>query len=256
MREGYILIATGSNKYIEQAEQAAKSIRFFDKTRPICLAYEKAIKPQVSKLRFFDDTVKITRKLLGTENHLYLNELSPYEKTLYVDSDCLASSSRLLEAWIEFRKYSIVFPGSKIVEGWRVDTAKALARFKVSYLVKNNGGVFGFDNTKISEDFFKRSQKTFEKRIPEVTIKHCSGGGIANEPIWGSTLALQALPIFPLEYDLNVSTKRINGWSITSEPSIKLLKEQEKSPVFCHFLGLGKPKCPNNLYRAFLEVIC
>lgn len=256
--EGYVFIATGDNKYIRQAIDAASSIRYYDKERDICLIFDKDTKPTQEQLNRFDSYIVLRKQLIGTENHLYLNRLSPFERTLYVDSDCLATNPKLNPIWEEFQRYPVAFPGEKINSGvWRMNIKAILKRFKIEYVVRLNGGVFYFDKSKDSERFFSIAQGIFEKKVPEVLLKHINGGGYANEPIWGSSLAISELPIFPITHDLNVSTKKTKAWGITSEPSVVIEKEgSTHNPIFSHFLGMNnKVYRLSNLYRAFLEVI-
>lgn len=255
--EGYIFIATRRDRYVKQAISAAKSIRFFDKTRPIHIATDIPISTEDA--RKFDSVIEIERRLNGTENHLYLNELSRFDRTLYVDSDCLASNPRLLTIWEEIRKYNIAFPGEKVLGGkWRINISEARKRFNIDYIVRCNGGVFGFDKSKKSQEFFRCAQRMFEKKVPEVRVKHGSGGGYANEPIWGTSLAINLLPIFPMEHALAVSTRKLDKWEITNVPSIRLSKYgKDFDPIFSHFLGLGDGlSCPVELYDSFLKVLC
>jgi hypothetical protein len=252
--EGYLLVASNSRKYFTLAASAARSIRFFDSQRQICLACddEAAIAPEDRPV--FDHVVKLPRaELKGTEHHLYINLISPFERTLYVDSDCLLSSPRIGEIWGKLAGYNVTFPGRKITEGtWRVNIVELRQLLGLDYVVQLNGGVFYFDRSLQAATFFETAQQLFEKQRAQITTKHNSGGGLANEPIWGATMALTGSAIFPLTEHLNVSTLRTERWSIESAPCIRLWKDNATwSPVFCHFLGLGGPKCPNDLYRAF-----
>jgi hypothetical protein len=252
--EGYLLVATNNQKYFRLAGNAARSIRFFDDTRHICLACddESAIAPEDRGC--FDQVVTLSRTdLKGTEHHLYLDRVSPFERTLYVDSDCLLANPRIGEIWNKLASYDVTFPGRKITEGvWRVDITQLRQLLNLDYVVQLNGGVFYFNRSPAAARFFETAQQLFEQQRGRITTKHNTGGGLANEPIWGATMALTQASIFPLSEHLNVSTLRTERWSIDSEPRIQLWKDNATwSPVFCHFLGLGGAKCPNDLYRAF-----
>jgi hypothetical protein len=257
--EGYVLVATGTQKYFDLAARAAKSIRFFDRERGICLACDDESRISSESRLLFERVVRLGKVDLrkGTEHHLYLNQVSPFERTLYVDADCLLSNGRIHAIWEKFKSYHVTFPGRKLTEGtWRVDIAQIRERLAVDYVVQLNGGVFYFDRSSQSEEFFRVAQGLFETRSADITVKHNSGGGLANEPIWGVTMALTGAAIFPLSEHLNVSTLRTEKWAIESEPCIRLWKDNAVwLPVFCHFLGLYGPKCPNLLYNAFAALI-
>lgn len=256
--EGYMLVATKNPLYLKLARHAARSLKLYDPTRPVAIAVDDVLLPMARG--FGDQVVRLKNKrgLMGTEHHLFLNEFSPFERTLYIDCDCLAVSNRLADVWPEIATRHVLFPGQKISEGkWRVPINRVLKRFQISHIVRNNGGVFGFDKSEQAQAFFKRAQKLFEKKHPEITIKHVSGGGFANEPFWGTALAICGIDPYPDVNDLNVSTRNHTGWALHGGNGagrhLAIQKgDQWRHPIICHFLGIGGDKCPNDLYRALV----
>src|SRR5688500_5533863 len=99
--EGYVLVATGPEKYFAMAATAARSIRFYDPGRGICLACDNEASIAPGDRPLYDHVVKLrdVDRLRGTEHHLYLNRVSPFERTLYVDADCLLANDRIHETW-------------------------------------------------------------------------------------------------------------------------------------------------------------
>lgn len=259
--EGYLLVATKNPAYARMAASAARSLRHYDPGRPVVLAHDRAIAPFIQR-KHFDGTVIINREVTGTEHHLFLNELSPFERTFYVDCDCLAVSNRLPDVvWPGIKKRSVLFPGQKISEGkWRVDIPPVLKKFRIPYVVRNNGGAWGFDRSKKAEAFFSQAQSLFARKPPEITIKHVRGNGYANEPFWATSMALCGIEPLSDDEDLNVSTRHHSGWSIHGGNGAGLYVAIRKGdtvrhPLICHFLGLGGDKCPNDLYRAILATL-
>lgn len=255
--EGYLLVATKNPTYAKMAANAARSLRHYDPSRPVVLAHDSVIMPYINR-RFFDGTVAIKRELKGTEHHLFLEELSPFERTFYVDCDCLAASNMLPDVvWSGIKKHGVLFPGQKISTGkWRVDIPSVLKKFKIPYVVRNNGGAWGFDRSQKAQTFFRTAQGLFDRKPPEITIKHVRGDGYANEPFWGTALAICKIEPFADYEDVNVSTRNISSWSISGGGGAGRYLTLNKNgtvhhPLICHFLGLGGDKCPNDLYRAF-----
>ena len=254
--EGYLLVATKNPAYAKLAVNAARSLRHYDPHHPVVIAHDDPLAPYINR-RHFDGTVRIKRELMGTEHHLFLNELSPFERTFYVDCDCLATSNRLPDIiWPEIKKRGILFPGEKINSGkWRVDIPSVLKKFGVDYVVKNNGGAWGFDRSETAKQFFYRAQKLFAKKPHEITIKHVRGDGYANEPFWGTALAICRIEPFPECEDLNVSTRNHSGWEIHGGNGagryLTIRKgDTMRHPLICHILGIGGNRCPNDLYQA------
>jgi hypothetical protein len=259
--EGYLLVATRNPTYVKLAINAARSLHYYDPNRPVVLAHDDALKQYVNR-RHFEGTVKIRRELMGTEHHLFLNELSPFERTFYVDCDCLAVSNRLPDViWSGIKERGILFPGEKITEGkWRVPIPPVLKKFGISHVVKNNGGAWGFDRSDTAKQFFHRAQKLFSKKPPEITIKHVRGDGYANEPFWGTALSMCGIEPYPDTEDLNVSTRNHAGWSINGgNGKGRYLSIQKgltmRHPLICHFLGIHGDNCPNDLYRALVAAV-
>jgi hypothetical protein len=258
--EGYILVASGDQKYYKFAAQAARTIKYFDTQRAICLACDDKNAVAKTDLGLFDAfaVLRNTEKLRGTEHHLYMYDLSPFERTMYIDSDCLVASARIHDIWSKLRSSHVSFQGNRRVEGeWRrLDIAAIRRKFNLDYVLQLNGGVFYFDRSTEAQNFFGLAQSLFDARHPEITQTHVHGGGRSNEPIWAVAMALSRFAEMPLSSLWQLSTTRLERWSIDSAPSITMLKDGRlQTPIICHFLGLGGPKCPNDLYKAFCKVI-
>ena len=123
IKDGYLIVATGVEKYLALARNAARSLRHFDRKRGIALLCDREIKSMLENGKEpFDYIHELPTDLglIGTEIHLYLNQYTPFEKTIYVDSDCLASRSGLDSFWEDLKNYSVTFPGRKLQSGfWR-----------------------------------------------------------------------------------------------------------------------------------------
>lgn len=245
------------------AAQLASSIRYYDTRRKLCIVCDDPGKLG-ENIALFDHVVVIPREfehLRGTEIHLYLNNWSPYERTIYVDSDCLASSPRLLTIWDTLSEYNVTFPGIARESGtWRgVEIAELRRKIETSYIVQLNGGVFYFNKTAESADFFSMAQRLFLDRRTEISMPHKKGGGYSNELIWACALAISGTRILPLEEHMNISTLNIESYAIDIDtPEITVRKSAaEFKPIFTHFIGLGGQKTPvqNQLYREFYAAL-
>lgn len=182
MSEGYLAVATGDRKYFAQAATLARSIRFFDPVRQICLACDSDDLVSAEERTLFDSLVRLPAvgTLRGTEFHLYLDGVSPFERTLYVDSDCLVANKSIHVCWDSLRDYSVAFCGVKLTEGlWRrgVDAGRLRRMFSLDHIVKLSGGVFYFDRSEASHEFFAIAQDLFETRREEMSVKHGTAGG-------------------------------------------------------------------------------
>lgn len=88
--EGYTTIAVGDNMYIEMALNLALSIRSKD-SRPICLLTDQKtiVKPEIAE--YFDYIIRMSDEdcQVGAMNKINLFKYSPFDRTMYLDSDCL-----------------------------------------------------------------------------------------------------------------------------------------------------------------------
>ncbi|MGF7207277.1 hypothetical protein GGE65_001850 [Skermanella aerolata] len=261
MSEGYILISTGPEKYFDMAIQAAKSMRLFDPMRPICIACDDERLLDSPKADIFTNKYLIPDDMLhlkGTEFHLFVNRMSPFDRTMYVDADCLIASSRIVAIWEKLKEYHVTFPGIERSSGfWRLEIPPLIERFGLEFIVQLNGGVFFFDRSPEAEDFFKVAQDFFINHRDVATVKHRKGGGFSNESIWGLTMAKTRMKIYPLSDCWNISTLKWSAWYIGEDPlSLHLTKSDSSyQPAICHFIGLGQGHCPNDLYAKFSEMI-
>lgn len=257
MSEGYLLIATGDASYAELANNAARSLRAADRKRGIAIVMDEATGPRIN-LDLFTRKIMLPNrlgKLRGTEIHLHMDRLSPFDRTFYVDTDCMVGSAvRLGLAWRDFKHRPVVIHGEVRQSGdWRVPIDAVMREFKIPHVVKNNGGIVYFDKSRESSNFFNTARRLFSRKPKSITIRHVKGGGFANEPFWAVALALQKLPPVTTGYGLNTSARRIAAFTV-SAGEVELVRDGEITrPVFIHFLGLGGEMCCNALYQEMLS---
>lgn len=109
-KRGIILIATGSNIYIKMAFNLACSLRKMGSKIPVCLVHDKSI-DELSEFRQFQFSHKIRVTSEQSDNpfllKLYINELSPFDETIYLDVDML---------WMPFKGVNDLFESLKDVD--------------------------------------------------------------------------------------------------------------------------------------------
>lgn len=255
MKEGYLLISTGSERFVDRAAIAAMSIIARDGSRPICLACSPELYGHASSRygKTFSEIVKIQRHgLLGTELHLFMDELSPYDRTIYMDSDCLVCSDRIQDLWDKLGWVHIGISGSERRAGrWRVDVEAVRDRYKITHVVQNNGGVVYFDRSPQSTEFFSVVRSLFHGENPLIKIKHISGGGVANEPIYATAMAICGIRPIPVNSGMNVSVRNIVNKRITDRGFwIEKKDSQRQSVIIAHFLGMEEPGYSMDIYNS------
>jgi hypothetical protein len=99
--EGYVTLAMGSQRYFDIACMLALSLRFHDPARRICLLHDRHISLPAHAAAVFDDHVEIPidETYFGYANKLRVGPLSPYDRTMFVDADCLLAKDDISRVW-------------------------------------------------------------------------------------------------------------------------------------------------------------
>lgn len=158
MTQGYLLLATGPEKYTEMARNAAASIRIMDGTRDVCLVHDEAHAERDGDDRLFQHKACMPTDTLYPHvmNKIRLFDYSPFQQTMFVDADCLLMKRDVQRWWNDCATEPVNFVGRKSTEGeWKgIDVATIIKQESAPYLVQINSGTFCFDDSAASRDFF------------------------------------------------------------------------------------------------------
>jgi alpha-N-acetylglucosamine transferase len=93
--QGYLTLAMGAQKYVEMAVVLGLSLKTFDPKRPVCLLHDKHVMLPAYAERIFDQTILVSddTKYTGCMNKARLYDYSPFERTMFVDADCILMKS-------------------------------------------------------------------------------------------------------------------------------------------------------------------
>lgn len=93
---GVLLIALGDKVYGEQAYNLAMAIKYISPTTKVCLVHNDTSIANLPTLSFFDELVRIPEEYYTTDGKptyfkakLYLDKLTPFEHTMYLDTDVM-----------------------------------------------------------------------------------------------------------------------------------------------------------------------
>ncbi len=157
--QGYLALATGPRKYVELAMNLAASIKVVDPSRRVCLVHDRNTEVPKEAHRLFDDFAVLSddpayRPIL---NKLRLFDFSPYDRSMFVDADCLLVRPDVSDYWRRCAGQPFAITGEVLTEGvWKGNRVSALmADYQASYIVKMNSGVFYFDKSSAAQHFFR-----------------------------------------------------------------------------------------------------
>lgn len=261
--EGYLTLACGSRKYLDLAINLAASIRRWDSSRPICLVHDEYLPLTEQDRRLFDHCVLMEShpEFAGCANKLRLFDFSPYEKSFYIDSDCLVVKDDMDRHWRKFAGSGFNVAGGKSTSGhwYNFSIAEACARLNLKYIVQMNSGVIYFTREGGKPVFDEALRLYHEARDIVGSTHQKRADQLADEPFFGA--AMGKLEIEPVSYnpeegsimittlyarrlevDLNRGTSRIEkpaGFYVLNRLFAKSWVKH--SPTIVHFIAL-KPK--------------
>ena len=261
--QGYITLATGSSYYIELAINLALSIKLNDPTRPVCLVIDEGMKLPPKYTPFIDDLAYLQERtgFNGCLNKLRLHEISPYDESMFVDSDCILVKNDMDRHWHKFQAPGFSIAGGKVTRGhwYGFDITETNAALGIEYMVKMNSGVFYFRDGPETEEFFDTALKLVDTHKHLLGSFHRNKLQLADEPFIGAAqglLGMTPLSYAPEEGTIMVTT--IQSGDIQLDPFTKeshLIRKDDfrllgrflprrrvtHSPSFAHFVKL-KPR--------------
>jgi hypothetical protein len=199
---GYITLACGSDKYLRMAVTLALSIKLNDPTRPICLIHDENIRLDPGVEKIFDYLVLMPSEpdYVGCMNKIRLFDYSPFEKTIYIDSDSVMVKNDMEQHWKKFDGNYFNLAGTKKNSGvwYQLDLAEVCRKADVPYIVTMNSGVFYFERNARAKAFFEQVKELFvTKRDLVGRIHQGRLAQYADEPFIGLAMGLNG--IMPLD---------------------------------------------------------
>ena len=186
---GIITLAFGPKRYIEQAEALSASLKMHMPGIPMAIVTDRS-----TTSPYFDYVVLLNAEHgLGTVQKIWLDQYSPFDETLYVDSDCLVTRPFHKEL-SEIRGFDF----SPVVEqtltrsdedGFYFENlSAALTELNLDYFPKFNGGIYFFKKNAVSAAVFD-SARGLVKAAKTLGLKSFDKGGPADETLIGLALA-------------------------------------------------------------------
>jgi hypothetical protein len=201
--QGYLTLATGSRLFVEIALNLALSIKLNDPVRPLCLVTDADMDIPDTHRPFFDQVVFLPPRpgFHGCLNKLRTNEVSPYDETMFIDSDCLLVKNDMDRHWAKFISNGFMIAGGKKTYGYWYDfpITKVIDELDIPYMVQMNSGVFYFKKGAESDLFFKTVLELVEQHKELLGTFHRNRLQLADEPFIGA--ALGKMSIEPIAYN-------------------------------------------------------
>lgn len=255
--EGYVVLAFDDSRYMELAVNLALSVRRAD-TRPISVVVGGGVTVPAGVRSLFDQVIPAPadESLRGAMNKLHLATASPYDRTLYLDSDCLLFSPRIAFFWQKYRGRGFVVEGHRQSEGPAFacslgeKDASALCRLlNIPFLSVFNAGAIYFERGPEATRVFAATRALYDgPHRDAISYRYKHAGEYADEPFFG--VALGQLGIAPDEppptQRLQVTTPNITDAVMDIDTGdLRVVKQPPGGKprvwagVVAHFCGLA-----------------
>jgi hypothetical protein len=240
-------IAYGPRKYVRMARALSLSYRRLNPTRPIAIVTDRDNAAEMAN--YFDHVILYNPAYgSGVVQKLHADLYSPYDETLFVDSDCVfyKSPDRLWDLYAG-KPFSVrgwrYLTGSTAYERqnpyeWVRDTTEFLKRNSILRLPHFNSGVFFFTNEPLAAKLFAQARMVYAKRdaLGFVRFKNAP---IADEPAFAVAMELCGIDMDPWDADNGMQT----AINMQSGHSINVLEGQARfrksnvaaDPVLVHY---------------------
>jgi hypothetical protein len=236
MSAGLITIAYGPHKYIRMAEALALSYRRWNPTLRFCVVTDAA---NAGRLGAYFDIVRLVDPSYGkgVAQKLSVDRYSPFDETLFVDSDCVFYRDPAL-TWDAYATDDFV------IKGWNYlsredhhenvgNLAVLLEQTGIDRIGSFNSGMFYFRRTERADRLFTTSREIYERRA-DLAFKPFKNAPVAHEPVLAIAMEMCGIGFCPWDPTTGMET-----WiSMRDMQSVNVLRGDSR--VTKH----GKPVAP------------
>lgn len=198
MSRGVITLAFGKPKYIRMAKCLAKSLKRHDSELARAVVTDSA---DVELLGLFDYVIPYRLEYgPNLRQKMYLDLYSPFEETLFIDSDSLVVGP-LDDFWEAFHNYDFGAVGhATLRRGMRdpyLDTDFILSHFNLREIPKFNGGIYYFKRNKNAEEICHTARELLRdwERLKFRVFLGGSGGGPNDEALYSVAMAIHGIAL-------------------------------------------------------------
>ncbi|MFO1056430.1 MAG: hypothetical protein U1E53_05620 [Dongiaceae bacterium] len=214
MADGLITIAYGPRKYLRMARALALSYRRLGGRRPLAVVTDAA--GAAALLGCYDLVIPVDPALgQGVVHKLHLDRYSPFDATLFVDSDCLfyKHPERL---WRLYDRGEVSVRGWRYLTGdtdyerdapyeWVVDMKKFLGAAGIARLPHFNSGALFFRRSDRAEALFATARAVYDRRH-ELGLRPFKNAPANDEPILGIAMERCGVALDPWDPEEGMET--------------------------------------------------
>jgi hypothetical protein len=187
---GILTLAHGARRYTNMAKVLAQSLRVHCAGIPRALITDST-DPSLNRL--YDIQVPLKPEFgKGLQQKLYLDAYSPFDETLFIDSDCLVVRN-VAGIWSYFDGIPVGVIGGPMRDGyWFGDIAAIRSRFGLESIPRFNSGMVYFDRSEKAAAVFSTAREIM-RDYESLGFTPMRTGGKNDEPVLAVALALHGV---------------------------------------------------------------
>jgi hypothetical protein len=186
---GIITLAYGHPRFIEQARSLAHSLQVHAPKLPRTLITDSE-DPEIHR-QFTNIIAYRSEYGSGVRQKLFLDRYTPYDHTLFIDSDCLVLGD-LNAFWSAFAENYFGVPGYRYLQKGSTDpyfdVDHVLDVLHVTRIPKFNGGTYYFTRSAEATEFFNTARQ-FLENWRELRISEFRRNGPNDEALYAMAMA-------------------------------------------------------------------
>jgi hypothetical protein len=198
-QRGILTLAFGGDRYIEMAKTLGRSLRLHAPHIPVALVTD-SLDTELKTL--FTQLVPLESGFgTNVRQKLHLDSYSPFNETLYIDSDCIVVGD-LESIWSAFHGQDFAVAGRQLLKKGEtdpfLDVNFILDAFRLSELPKFNGGIYYFTNSPRALQLFSEARRLLANSR-DLRFREFRQDGPNDEAIFSVAMALNGLRPIPID---------------------------------------------------------
>lgn len=255
---GLLTMAFGKKRHIRQAKTLARSLKLHMPEYPVALVTDRK-KEDLEGL--FDLIIPVDlERGRGFTQKIFIFEYSPFEETLFIDSDSIVTRSFHEELkGIRVHSFSPIMAPPRVTLHYGdyykciEDLDFVLNTINREFLPVFNGGVYYFKNDDFAEKFSATARDILSK-YESLGIKTLDAPGPGDEPIYSIAMAIHRLTGYTDDKGSFMRTPVGIESKLDSNPfkGTRFIRYgKEVNPAICHYAHRNRHR-PQYAFSAFL----
>jgi len=238
---GFLTIAYGASKYIRMGKALARSVKHYNAHIPLAVVTDSADRELHA---LFDIIIPFNSGFgSGVKQKLFLDYYTPFEETIFIDSDCLVYRDPE-PLWEMHKRHNIGFA----IKGWGYlgiddehysvhNLKKYLCAFGVAKIGAFNSGLFYFNSSRQATAVFETARSICNHNNE---LKSFKNSNLNDEPVFAMAMELNQIECIPWDNGEAMSTvtgKIEDCWNINAlKGKSSFIKNGTRvNPIVIHF---------------------